>query len=58
MTWTLILFDGTTYTKGIFSGPHDRHMALKEATERFALSWPDSTRVVVLVPGDHPIYTH
>ena len=55
MTWTVILFDGATYTKGIFCGPHDRHMAMKEATERFALSWPDSTRVVVLVPGDHPI---
>ena len=58
MTWTVILFDGTTYTKGIFNGSPDRDTAMKEATERFALSWPDSTRVVVLVPGDHPIYTH
>ena len=61
MTWTVILFDGYTYTSSRFQGPHDRHVAMKEATEKFREGWtPDSGSpqwVVALVPGEQPVYT-
>jgi hypothetical protein len=56
MTWTVILFDGNAYTKGIFNGSPDRSDAMKEAMERFGKSWPPGTQVVVIIPGDHPVY--
>ena len=58
MTWTVILFDGDTYTKGLFSGPPDRREAMKEAMKRFGKSWPPATQVVMIIPGDHPVYTN
>ena len=56
MIWTAILFDGDVYSRKVFSGPPDRHDAMEEAKKRFSEFWALSTRVVMLIPGDHPVY--
>jgi len=67
MTWTVILYNGNTYHRQVFHGSHDSQAALKEAQEKFGVSWPpkawDASRhpvwpinVVAIVAGDHPVH--
>ena len=65
MTWTVILYDGFRYSREVFQGSHDSARAIIEASKRFAEFWPPPVgqiwppikNVVVVIPGDHPVYT-
>jgi len=57
MTWTVILYDGALYSKERFHGSPDIHMAKKEASEKFSTFWTPCKKVVLLIPGDHPVYS-
>jgi len=57
MTWTVILYDGALYSKERFHGSPDVHIAKKEASEKFSTFWTPCKKVVLLIPGDHPVYS-
>ena len=58
MTWTVILYDGSRYSREVFQGSHDSAKAIVEASKRFAELWPPTKNVVVVIPGEHPVYTY
>ena len=58
MTWTVILYDGSQYSREVFQGSHDSAKAIVEASKRFAELWPPTKNVVVVIPGEHPVYTY
>ena len=55
MTWTVILFDGESYSRQIFFGSHDGNRAFKEARQKLAPS-SEEGKVILLIPGEHPVY--
>ena len=55
MTWTVILFDGESYSRQIFFGSHDGNRAFKEAGQKLAPS-SEEGKVILLIPGEHPVY--
>tara|TARA_Y100000296_G_scaffold42485_1_gene48906 strand:+ start:445 stop:633 length:189 start_codon:yes stop_codon:yes gene_type:complete len=56
MTWTAIIFDGHAYTREIFYGSHDSVRAMREASGKFGRYSPTSRNVVVIIPGENPVY--
>ena len=56
MTWPAIIFDGHEYTKEIFYGSHDSNKAMNEASKKFGEVWTTSKSVVVIIPGENPVY--
>ena len=57
MTWTVVLYDGAQYVRKRFHGSPDVHLAKREACEKFGTFWAPSKKVVLLIPGDHPVYS-
>ena len=57
MTWTVVLYDGSRYSHKRFHGSPDVHTAKKEACEKFGTFWVPRQKVVLLIPGDHPVYS-
>ena len=57
MTWTVILYDGSHYSSKRFHGSPDVSIAKMEACEKFGTFWAPATKVILLIPGDHPVYS-